>query len=388
MKMLIGCAIVCLVTVNGPSDGADERRMPTAPTTGLEDRIRQVSELQLSLTKNGGTAEAAAKALRTFRAMKVRINEPGGVFLTYFRGRLEALSNHRPAAWATFASLASQASVSPEAVVGLRELDARNGKPWFRYRQDLARLLPLSSWARSSDGRATQRDALVARLPIPMRSREKLLRIAELLGRMRMWPEAADAYREAIYGAFSLPWILQRAFESWLSPWSADAWLKAAEAEWHNGRINVAADYLLKATTYGKQEHLTKGLSLAKAWSKSTTQPATRPAATEPAAGAAKPDPKLLREIAALYAQMNMHPRSVAILAAHAEIIGEDAEDLLAQYEKEWADLLNQYYAAVRGQVTLFGQKVPRGAKAATVTIPIPCRPEVLKELPQAVRQK
>lgn len=313
-------------------------------------------------------------------------------FLRYYRAYLQATAGQTGEARQNLLALLDSKVIAPETISALIEIDpgvsqlnVEGFERRLRYFESLALALPVSVGGSFADGHKTQLTRMVEDLPIiPFvhsgRMDSNLVGVARLFFEMKMYDEAQIRYVEAIYATFPpIMGIRGWYWESWLSRASAPLWLKAAEAEMQSSRREeVIANYIAKAVVFGSDDTKDEALKVLDAW-RENGAPKTPPVA--------EPDADKLKQIARLYAQMNMHPRAIEIMKEFAPVIGPEAVTLQGQYEQEWLKLVAQYcVGTVPGQCVLFGQDVSQPENRLKVRIPPPLRPEALAEAAKTVQ--
>ena len=84
-----------------------------------------------------------------------------------------------------------------------------------------------------------------------------------------------------------------------------------------------------------------------------------------------RPEAMKITRAAFLYTQLNMHPRALALLNEHRQLLGPVAGILAQDYAQEWREVLHEYCRDGDAN-TLFGQTVPSD-NPLTLSIPPPC---------------
>ncbi len=335
---------------------------------------------KLCAATKADSLETAKACLQAVRSLEVARGEPGWAFVRYYQGRLEILTGELEDAEKTLVSLLPEKTVAPECLAGLLELaEVREDKERrFLLWSLLADVLPLSGWGILANNKGSPQMGEFFRPVIPVRSREGITAIADMYLQMRFYSRAADAYREAVYWSFTPPWVLRirEPERYWLSPATGDLWLRAAEAEWGCGDYQAAGDYVLKAATFGADEHRKRALELAAKWKEAVGDEAREARKAIPP----EPDRAKIENIAKLYAEMRLHPRALMVVRENRELLGVAAKTLEGEYGKQWSTLLEDYCASAAGKAVLFGQDVLREDARLSVVVPFPCRKDVLEQ--------
>ena len=165
-----------------------------------------------------------------------------------------------------------------------------------------------------------------------------------------MSAEASNAYREALYSAFSPPDFPKFSDESWVSSESADAWLATARIEAVLGRRMWSMQGLLMSVASSRSQLLPAKQLLEEMLN---AQNVIR----EPA-----PDVARLTRIAMLYRDCNLHPRAISALDEAAKIPGADVSELRADIGNAWEELVALYARGKEPISFLFGHKVSEQA--------------------------
>lgn len=384
-------------------------RMTSAQNTGAlaikEKQFLFVRELQQSLNElqekiqhrdlaqqQSLRKSLASELLGKFDATLIDSNSPTSDFLLYYRAYLQAVAGQTPQARARLLPLLESETIAPEVMEilleiddGVSQLDDEGFRKRLGYWKSLARVIPVSAYGGFSDSQETQETRIVEDQPlIPFvnsgRTDSNLVRVAQLFFEMTLNGKAEVGYVEAIYASFP-PVANTRVWywEAWLSSVTAPLWLRAAEAESKSRcREKVITDYIAKAIVFGSESTKDAALKVLQEWRENGI-PETPPPA--------EPDAEKLKQIARLYAQMNMHPRAIEIMKEFAPVIGPEAATLQGQYEQEWLKLVAQYcVGTMPGQCVLFGQDVSQPENRLKVQIPPPLRPEALEQAAKAVR--
>lgn len=219
---------------------------------------------------------------------------------------------------------------------------------------ELGLMLPISRWGMLRDTRLEENEAEKTGHPIydtsgpiiPLLESEKLFRIAFLFYEMKMIPETANAYREAVYGTLMPPDFPEFGRESWASEEAADSWLKIAIMDAMLGGKMWGTQALLMAVASSKS-HLSKAEEILKKML-SDQVPMPTPA----------PDLAKLTEIAMLYRDCNIHPRAILTLNEAEKALGANVSKLKNDIEKSWNELVTSYARGKESICFLFGSKV------------------------------
>jgi len=327
--------------------------------------------------------EIANMNVREYDRLNVRPTDSGFAVFEYFKARQFLILGNREQTKVIARRLVSSKSVSPEAILLLIEVNVSdNHKASIPYERLLGKVLPLSTWRRQSDAmdsydpNSVMYDYGKKNPPsIPVYNPKKFFEIADRFFEMRLFDRAANAYRDAIYGFLTAPWVSNPTMdETWLSGQAGKYWLKTAESEWELGNHAVATEYLGKVGIYGSENQYKKVNELLDIWS--NLQPKTlapEPNETELA--------QSLEHIARLYSEVNLHPRSIEIVENYSSIIGENkTQTIKDDLTEKWQVLLDEYCAMKMGKVILFGTDILPSRNRLSLKIPKVCNEENLKE--------
>ena len=301
----------------------------------------------------------------------------GAAFRTYYGGRLMLAAGDRDGAALAFRAAATSPATAPEALFGLFELSCRPDKPIARetYALLLGRVLPASVWAVDLNRRdcGPSFGLGTGGAPVPAPDPEMLPRVAEWFESMGMSREATDAYREAAYASLAPPSVgdASRPARTWLSAAAAPLWLRAAQAAWATGEVDLAANCLAKTLVYADRFVHKDALGVLNDW-RASGAPGAAP---EP-----RLDPDKVRAIAKAYARMNLHPRSIALLRRAAPVLGDAAGRLEAEYAASWSRWV-QAFAAGHERIVVWGQAAGTEEQRRVVVVPRPCSPEVMRQV-------
>jgi len=136
---------------------------------------------------------------------------------------------------------------------------------------------------------------------IPQWDTAKMRAIADRFLSMRMYAEASNAYEESFYGA------------DVDVDYDGSSWISAALAEYRMGDIAAMAEYLAKAIVFGSETDKVRAQQLLKNAVLLGKQEQVQ----------SLPDARTLEGVCTLYAQLNMHPRALAILKDYAQLLGQ-----------------------------------------------------------------
>ncbi len=302
------------------------------------------------------------------------------------RAELQARAGDRQAAIQTLLRLVNEPTVAAEALSDIIELDTQASKNdelsvkrRLQYWHVYAKVLPLSNQGRDEDNTVSHRAYVLRDRPIIprlnyRRTTNNLVEIADLLFEMKLYEEAEATALEAIYYTYPPFPMLRTLQESWLSPRTAGLWLQISECAWHRGEDSrTIADYLAKALVFGSEETKDKAGDFLRRWQQYSQGPNQADQTSK-----AHPDAAKLLRIAAIYADMNMHPRAIALLKQYGHLTGPKGGALQEQYQESWLRLLSDHCENATCQI--FGQDVSRPESRLNVTLPPPLRKESLQE--------
>ena len=134
----------------------------------------------------------------------------------YVRCRLLVAASSAGMAEERLPRLLAYPSVAPEVVLGLLELNQDGQENRFALEDSVSQLLPVSIWRSLGDGRRTTvfADIDPPRPTVPIVDRKKLITIAGDFEKAGLAALAWRAYAEAIYAAFSPPWMKEQLDET------------------------------------------------------------------------------------------------------------------------------------------------------------------------------
>ena len=319
------------------------------------------------------------ECLHRFDADKVQAGTLAGDTLAYYRGRLLLVAGRTAEARQCFVELSGRRDVGIFPILSLSETEvvAGSATPLDRkLRRCLGDLLPVSGWGTSNDNaKGELKYDAEGREDIPSLtriSRDGFVRIAELFAGMG-FQEATEYYREAILGRHPPPWVLSDnpRWDGMLSWAASPVWLKLSKEEWHQGRRAAAFESLARAIVWCHSEQKEAAFEQLRCYEDSLQDPV--PTAPEKP----HPDAASIREIALLWAKVNMHPRAIELVAAHKALLGPDGEVLLQTLQGEWDGVVKAAWAGM-AKLYIFGQPATPGAK---ITIPLPQREETLRQV-------
>ena len=347
-----------------------------------QEKLRQSDENTLKT--------AAEECLKTMK-------EPAGGslgkdFFAFYRARFLLYAGRWQEAVALLASVVDSPTVAPEALYWLGEAADSGGfgDGEFYMTTFCGRLLAEMLPADSGHAERSYRPSLHGK-------RKELLAIAQKLMGMRMYPEAAVAAVEAAYYP-SYPYdatSIRYQDTCWSSSETAPCWMLVAMAEWYRGNQKTMFDYVAKVIVFGDEVEKGRALGFVKR------------AGRQPDPVRPSPDVNTLREIASLYAKMNLHPRALFLLR---QAIGpRTGEEYFSPELTSTADdrgkLLNLYnamtvdlrYLFILGDSyrEIFGRRRTIEAPHAVdrveaddleyVPVPASCRPSSLRKAAQVI---
>lgn len=337
-------------------------------------------EMRLRTETGKTVAQLAGEILREIDGRGTGLGQWECRTAAYYRARMVMLSGDHAAARRSLIALAEYAAVSPLCLAGLMELDVLSGTSGVTRKcyDLLAALLPASTWGNLGNLRGTPTFMDVEGRPVvPSVTREGLERIADLYCGMGFYPAAADSYREAIYGGYGLPSIpyFQPRQETWVSWATGGLWIRAAAADWRSAKVASAFECLAKAIVFGADEQKAAALRELASFE------AEKREGTAPGPPKGRADPEVLKQIAKLYASMNLHPRAIDVLKKHTAALGEEGRLLQEELAQAWAKLATQFSMCRTGPCFLFGQELGPKENWARISIPPPLSEEALKEV-------
>ena len=362
----------------------------------LEQNCRRFREFQVRLDQ-AGSADAAAtvqQCLKACDAAPVPAGALAGDVFALYRARLLHVAGKRDEAIAAFAALAGSPAVAPEALDSLARIlepadyhaaEDEDYEAERACRELLSAVVPTTT--EGSSLIVSTRFVLGVDDPYrtPPLDERPLGQIAGKFAKMGMHKQAAQAFREAILAADFDPFTWNAREDDYgyreerRLPWQSDGvpamWLAAAREERLSGSVDRAADCVAKAIIFGGEREAQKGFELI-AWLRQEPSPQPEPP---------KPDVEWLKWIAWLCTEMNMHPRALAILREHRDLLGESARVLEPNYADEWLDVLERYghgggdiMVTTPPIAVLFGQPAATREERLKVVIPPPCSPDSL----------
>lgn len=225
----------------------------------------------------------------------------------------------------------------------------------------LGKLLPIGAFGRLADAKAQAAEAGrlgeplkdVPRPAIPAIAADKLFAIASAFDEMHLAADAANAYRDAIYGGLAPPGFPDAGPGTWLSPEAADRWLAVARLEAGLGRRGWPFQALLlaAAASPARADRAAEVLGWA-------LGEAPRPPVPDPV-----PEERKLVRIARLYEELNLHPRGLAALdRLPRPAATSDAGRVRAAIAAAWEALVADYARGAERTSFLFGRKVSGAA--------------------------
>ena len=314
-------------------------------------------------------------------------DELGAPFFKLYRARLHFIAGEVVEARNILAALVNKENIDvlPEAGVGFYKIDIVLEHVLDEYNPQLysskydgahAALTPLSSIRTSHDGTLTRKARKKERFIYTTGHRpfiatphiNTMHSIGQYFSKMKMYKQAANAYRESIY---TITYDLD--ITSDYDGLYAGRWIDVAEAEWHAGNISGMANAIAKAIAFSGERKFEEAVNLLVKYSKQEI-PEQAP---EPV-----PDSENLQVIARLYAESNMHPRAIALIEKYRDVIGkEEADKLDAKYKKEWLERLDSYAFGEEDACFLFGQDILPLSEKERLEIKIPplCSEKAIK---------
>lgn len=334
--------------------------MPAQTTKSIQEALEVVSRSWTDAASAPRSAADWRAAAQHVEQASATVDEQFRWAFVYHRARLMGLGGDRAQAVTLLDELLAHGRQLPEALwlkiqLTHREGDEQSNQQRWEIEDRLGELLPISSWGRLRDARLEVKQArqlsrsLVdnPELPvIPMVDRARLLRIAQLYEDMRLFDQAGNAYREAIYGGFLPPEFPDAGAESWISEPAADAWMSTARCEAAAGRQAWAVHALLMAVA-------PSGRRLLRAKSAAETIFESNQAAAAPAV-----DLRRLTEIADLYRDSNLHPRALAALKLGEKLPNADLSQRQRDLTEAWKHLISECRAGRDEICFLFGRRV------------------------------
>jgi tetratricopeptide (TPR) repeat protein len=286
--------------------------------------------------------------------------EEYNIAFKYHEARLLAMGGQVSEAIEIINDLLNKNIYLPEALWLMIQLTASDtskdgNKLRWKLEDQLGKILPISFWGRQRDNKLEEEEimrkgGLFSDGPdwpqVPDPTSQKLLQIARLFDQMNMHAEAANAYREAIYGTFDPPGFPQFGSETWISGETADAWFSVARHEMSIG-INKWAFQALPMAVVASPDLKDKTDELLHDML-NDTKVKSRPA----------PELEKLNQIAILYRDSNLHPRAIHVLNTAEKVLGADVSQLRNKIANDWKNLLIAYTREREETCFLFGQKV------------------------------
>jgi hypothetical protein len=331
------------------------------PTRGLDPAVRAVSEAYTAARERPDDRAALQAAAARLDELSQAAGPGIAPALRYHHARLAALAGERDRALRELDELSRAEWPLPETLwlkIQLTHVegDPRGNRLRWELEARLGEALPISAWGRLRDARLEAAEAEKRRLPqkdnpdwptIPIVDRDKLLRIAALFDDMKLYAEAAEAYREAVYGGMLPPGFPSPGSETWISEQAAEVWLSVARCAIRGDRPAWAGHALLMAVAPSAGR-----LARVRSYAEELSTPARlRLPPPEPTRA------KLL-EIAQLYCDCHLHPRALAALDRAAQLPGDDLSCMRRDTEQSWVELLEEYCTDRPSIAHLFGQRI------------------------------
>jgi len=328
----------------------------------------------------------AAKSLQNMDRLVLKKEQPGYHICEYVRSRLFILAEQKGQAETILLSLLDNRAVSPEALMGLIELNGVLPEKRMALESELAWILPLGNWHRCSgdDGRH-EGGVMVDRDPpppiIPKIDKARMVYIATKYGQAGLYESAWKAYIEAIYAgtpSWVNPELCPPREKAWFSPDSAPLWAQAAHHAWDAGEHRLAYEYLAKSVIFGPESQVDKAKEMLKLWKEE--QGKKRPEIPK------EQQREAIEEIVRLYVEMNAHPRALAVIQEHKGLLDKPNE-LYEKYATEWKAIVKECFDNWTKVVVLYGVKLTKDDDPTSIKIPWACTSEAVKEAKAAVEE-
>jgi hypothetical protein len=348
-RMVLSVFLICAAAAFG------ERDMTVAEASGPIETALVTVAAAYAAPPSEGARESLLRAARTLADLASRMPPEHQLAVRYHQARLQAAGGDIPRALELLEGIATALPPLPEALwlkiqLAAAGLDDASNQVRWRLEDQLGLMLPLSGWGRLRDARLGEREAVRAGLPrhdvpgadvtIPAIDRARLRAVADLFAAMHMHAEAANAYRELMYSAFTPPQFPAPGLDTWISPEAADGWLTTARLEARLGRRSWAFQALLLAAASSPS-----ALEPARAVLAALNQPPER----------AIVDRSKLVEIAQRYRECNLHPRALEALETARQLPGAPVAEEIKRTASEWGELLAAYREANQPVAFLFG---------------------------------
>lgn len=315
---------------------------------------------------------------------------PGHAVVGYIKARVAFLAGQKEGVKARFVA-AIDPSTAPECVLALIERSSST-QEGLLYRQHLAALLPMSVWRRqldagNSDFRLTRNNVsvyeLVHRQTVPRGDRAAISSVAGHLRRAGLHDLAWRAYAEAVYVGFVPAWIGEnREDGTWVCPRAAEYWAMAAECAYRAARKELAWAYLIKAAILGDENLYARTRATARKWNAEAAATA-KPTAPRPIDPEIKR--KALTQAIRAYAQLNAHPRSLALIAANRNSI-EDPDKLRKEIERQWMAVVKDVSRSATKVIVYDYEVYPKG-DPLKVRIPWALSDKAMTSVPGLLRR-
>lgn len=349
-------ALFMMLTTGRSAAGLDEAQGTFVSTAA---HVREAWQL----VKPTGKA-IPSSSIRNAQAILAKIEskppDSGHAVVGYIKARVAFLNGQEEGLEARFV-VRMDRSIAPECILALMELHSNSGQKRLLYTQCLAELLPMSGWRRQMDGRNSVflGDIKPPRSSVPAGNRAAMFAVAGHLQQAGLNDLAWRAYAEAVYVGFAPAWIKENLEETWVSPQAAEYWANAAECARLAGKKNLAWAYLTKAAIFGNEQLYARTQTTAHKWNAEAKAAATtKPTAPKPIDPAVKR--KALTQAVWLYAQLNAHPRALALIDANRNAF-ENPDKLHEEMERQWLAVVKDVSRAAK-KVTLYGYEVyPKG---------------------------
>ncbi|MCP4130931.1 MAG: hypothetical protein GY754_08100 [bacterium] len=283
----------------------------------------------------------------------------------YHQARLLAMGDNRDDAADILKKLLKENPPLPEVIWLSIQISAsgtgkENNERRWNYEDQLGGILPFSIWNYLRDSRFEQKESEKTGEPlcdgpdwprIPAVKADTLMRIASLFEEMNLHAEAANAYREAVYGGFNPPLLPEPGANTWFSNETADAWIAIGTHEATIKMKKWPVQALLNAVASSPSRLKTAKELIPFTFSYYRKLQKTK----------YKRDTFI--KIANLYVENNLHGRALRVLDEAAELTKTDLSQIKTGIEKEWDKLISSYMQLREKICFLYGYKVSDHSK-------------------------
>lgn len=356
-------------------------------TREIETKLQNIPNRSPYRKDNDTQRKAVLKLAREYNQKPIPEDALARDFFVYYGACLQMQAGENAPAHAAFARLVGSPTMTAEALVNYRKLDAA---PEYRhldsrekhrlFKEVLGKLLPVGYYGQAYDlanyKSITLHDPFLRFHRFDTCGSYNALghdawgrsgRIANALKQMKLHRWATIASLEILY-ANPLQ-NLQQA-RSWFDTTPMIHWDVVAKAQWQLGNDEQLAAALARVIVFGYNGIKDDALQLLARWRENGLP-------QEPEA--AQPNTGQLKMILQLYAEMNMHPRALELLREFSAVIGPEAQELREKYESEWLEKVN-FKPSQYQTYFIFGQNIDQPESRLNVVIHPPLRPEAIDE--------